>query len=659
MAQIQSPQFPFGKVHGSLGQAGTVEGESRAIAHENKVKDADFTEEVEACVMQSCDIPSREELAATGRRDLRESEFVCTIDPATARDLDDALSIVRTATGYRVGVHIADVSHFVPMGSELDLEAKERATSVYFVERVIPMLPRRLCEDYCSLNAGVDKFAFSGIWEFDNVGNVTSEWFGQSLIRNRCRMAYGDAQLIIEGDKSGDTLVFKNEDEPREVLVKKVVKAVDNLAALATKLRARRFERGALSLNKKKVRFVFEDFNSRLSPQAIALERSGEANWLVEEFMLHANCSVAAKVAQFMPEETLLRKHPAPTKLGPMAAAAKDFGFTITPDTSKRLAASLAAYKDHPDGDTLRFMATLCMQRAQYCHSGEDKANSIAHYALAAPIYTHFTSPIRRYADLVTHRQLLLALEIEQLVLGGAADGSVDPRGLPHGRYYLDIEEVCVVAAQCNEKKQAAQSAGEASTDLFLCLFLQAVSLKSQLDPTLPAVVAIRVVVVRIKDGAFMLFSPELGLSHELTHNNQSQPWIGTNKQEKDHSAFVIDWGPKDGSRAALPPAAGPAAASLAPYLAVNGAWVPNPNVPNAASMPPPPMAPMQPPPQQSGGGGGGGGGLPVHEKVTLFSQFIVTLRTVIRGRMSIDMLMRPPWNRDAGCVTDLQSLVL
>ena len=182
-------KFPKGRMIFSLGFAGTAESETRAIAASHNVKDAPFSEEVLSCVMSSFVIPSAQELAEIGRRDLRTEEFVCTIDPATARDLDDALSVTKIPGGYRVGVHIADVSHFVPIDTELDREARSRSTSTYFVERVIPMLPHKLCEDYCSLNAGEDKYAFSCLFHMDNNGVVTSEWFGQSVIRNSCRMA--------------------------------------------------------------------------------------------------------------------------------------------------------------------------------------------------------------------------------------------------------------------------------------------------------------------------------------------------------------------------------------------------------------------------------------------------------------------------------------
>jgi DIS3-like exonuclease 2 len=602
--QFADNRFPVGRVVMSLGQTGTVDAESAAISFTHKIKDAPFTEEVEECVMRDFVIPSASELKAMGRRDLREEEFVCTIDPATARDLDDALSICETPGGYRVGVHIADVSHFVPIHTPLDEEARERATSTYFIERVIPMLPRRLCEDYCSLNAGVDKFAFSGIWHFDRAGNVQSEWFGQSVIRNRCRMAYEDAQRIIDGDESGDSLNFVNENEPREVLVPKVVTGVKLLQELALKLRQRRFDRGALSLNKGKLKFIFEDFNSRLAPKGLTQERSRAANFLVEEFMLHANCRVGEKVVQYLPDCALLRKHDPPVKkkLKNFIDAAAKFGFKISSSGSKALRDSLDEYRDHPDSDCLRFMATICMSLAKYTSSEADKKTPVAHYALAAPIYTHFTSPIRRYADLVIHRQLLLALDIERELAkrgikgdsasANAAVGSIDFNDLDHGDYYVHPSDVAHIAEQCNKKKEAAKKAGESSSSLFLCLFIRALEEKAKVEPRLPSKLVLRAVVVRIEEGNFTLYIPDIAMTYEIFHNTTFQRWQGENAVEEDKTAFVVTWGAH----------------------------------PNTNDV--------------------------VTEKITLFSQVLVTLTAVVRGHMELQATIHPPWERDASRIT-------
>ena len=621
-------RFPLGIVKQSLGRKETAEAESTAIASAFKVKSAPFTEEVEACVMNEFVIPDPDELQRLRRRDLRDEEFVCTIDPPTARDLDDAISIEATSGGYRVGVHIADVSYFVPYGSPLDEEASERATSVYFIERVIPMLPHKLCEDYCSLNAGTDKFAFSGIWHFDRSGKVQSEWFGQSVIRNRCRMTYDDAQRIIDGDLSGNSLQFKNETASREALVARVVQSVQLMWKLAQILKENRRNRGAIALNKAKLQFTFDTADSKLAPSGFRVERTKEANWLVEEFMLHANFRVAEKVFEFLPDSALLRKHDAPrrSKLQQLGEIARKCGFDIRATSSKALADSLERLSDHPDIDALRTMTTMCMSLAKYVCTGDHDASSedpkqqekdpkaaiaeatsttslcstFRHYALAAYAYCHFTSPIRRYADLVTHRQLLLALDIEREVKRNkgrldALPEEVDLNNLPHGEFYMDPSDVSRIATHCNEKKELARKAGDASAKLFLCLYLESLRLKSAQDPRVPATVVTTAVVVRVKANGFSLSVSRMGIDCEILHNTKSQLWKDENETEEGGAGgFTINWGqdPKNGSV--------------------------------------------------------------VKEKANLFSRFVVTIRVVVKGYLQVDFLVHPPWDRSDSVLTVL-----
>lgn len=549
-APFVEKKFPKGKMILSLGFAGTAESETKAIAASNNVKDAPFSEEVLACVMQSFVIPSPQQLAEMGRRDLRKEEFVCTIDPATARDLDDALSVTKVPGGYRVGVHIADVSHFVPIDTELDREARSRSTSTYFVERVIPMLPHKLCEDYCSLNAGEDKFAFSALFHMDNNGVVTSEWFGQSVIRNSCRMAYEDAQRIIDGDESGESLKFHDSElteVSRESLVVRVVESVKSLFRIAQQLRNKRFDDGALSLNKQKMKFSFDEMNSKVAPRSFELEKTKEANWMVEQFMLLANVRVAEKIVEFMPECAILRKHdaPKPKKLSAFGQAAEKNGFRISTRSSKGLNDSLLRYADDPRSDALRLMATYCMQLAKYISSGIDGEENIRHYALATPCYTHFTSPIRRYCDLVAHRQLLLALDIERQVKKNAARGQTDApvsiNQLPHHRYYLSHQDVSDIADNANTRKEAARKCSEASLKLFFCLFLEARKMRSGADGKEPVAARTQAVVVRIKEESFTLYAAEIATDCEVFTNNANQVWEDISHNDEDGN-FTIKW---------------------------------------------------------------------------------------------------------------------
>ncbi|CUI14483.1 ribonuclease II-like protein, putative, partial [Bodo saltans] len=555
---VDNHRFPRGKVLMSLGMGGTAESETRAIAASNNIKDAPFTEEVEDAVFKEFIIPSSDRLKELGRRDLRDEEFVCTIDPATARDLDDAISITKTSGGYRVGVHIADVSYFVPLGNPVDLEARDRCTSTYFVERVIPMLPHKLCEDYCSLNAGEDKFAFSCIFQMDNNGVITSEWFGQSIIRNRCRMAYEDAQNIIEGNLTGDSLVFHEEELktspwPKEELTKKVVSSVTMMFELASKMRAARYEAGCLSLNKSKLKFRFDDINARVAPIGFGLDGIHEANWMVEQFMLLANIRVAEKIVEFLPQSALLRKHDSPDvkKLRAFKDAAAKHGIKLSVKTSKGLNDSLAKYSNDPRSDSLRLMATYNMMLAKYISSGEDETNPVDHYALATPCYTHFTSPIRRYADLMVHRQLLLALEIEQQVKRNAnnnnANATVDVSLMKNKQYYFTHYEVSDIADRCNQQKERARKCSDASLKLFFCLYLEAIRIKSHVDKSIFPTQWVSAEVVRIKDGSFTIYASEIGSDCEIAFNSRNQHWRGECKFDKDSNSVILNWGPGQG----------------------------------------------------------------------------------------------------------------
>ena len=711
-------KFPVGRVVMSLGRAGTVVAESRAIAATHQVTDREFSAEVEACVMKDFIIPTPEELKQQGRRDLRDEEFVCTIDPASARDLDDALSIAHStlpgnAGGYRVGVHIADVSHFVPINSAMDYEAKSRSTSVYFVERVIPMLPRKLSEDYCSLNAGTDKFAFSSIFELDRDGNVVEEWFGQSVIRNRCRMAYEDAQAIIDGDKSGDSLVINpielDEDGSRtgkvftrEEMVKKCVKSVELLFKVAAMLRKRRYDAGALSLNKSKIRFCFEKGDQkRVNPIGYTLECSKEANWTIEEFMLLCNIRSSQKIVQYLPDCGMLRKHDPPIakKSAAFITSVREKGYEISGGSSKQLQLSLAKYKDDPNIEVLRLMATYTMSLAKYVSSGSDAEGSVRHYALATDLYTHFTSPIRRYCDIVAHRQLLLAVEVESIFLARKAAKEAANGGKPLSEseeedilngitleqlerkdYYIHPADVEEIADHANTKKMNARKCSDSSLSMFLCQYLKALS-KAQgyvaggaaaaaaaaaasadgaADTIIPAPhhenpheiarFQVRCFITKYKnEERFTLYAPDIAQDCELFHNSPTQRWVLDNLFKKETQSFICNWGAlgtKEGKRAL---AAEPEEAENAKEIedALTGKEEAAGTISSKKNF-------------KKGTADDTGKqkkynailrsqrDTDVKEELSLFNVVVATLKVVIRGTMQIDFVVDPPWERPA-----------
>ncbi|XP_076770983.1 DIS3-like exonuclease 2 isoform X2 [Arvicanthis niloticus] len=450
--------FALGQLAKSLGQAGEIEPETEGILTEYGVDFSDFPSEVLECLPQSLPwtIPPDE---VGKRRDLRK-DCIFTIDPSTARDLDDALSCRRLTDGtFEVGVHIADVSYFVPEGSFLDKVAAERATSVYLVQKVVPMLPRLLCEELCSLNPMTDKLTFSVIWKLTPEGKILEEWFGRTIIRSCTKLSYDHAQSMIEKP----TEKIPKEELPPispEHSVEEVHQAVLNLHSIAKQLRRQRFVDGALRLDQLKLAFTL-DHETGL-PQGCHIYEYRDSNKLVEEFMLLANMAVAHKIFRTFPEQALLRRHPPPqTKmLSDLVEFCDQMGLPM--DVSSAGALNKSLTKTFGDDkyslarkEVLTNMYSRPMQMALYFCSGmlQDQAQ-FRHYALNVPLYTHFTSPIRRFADVIVHRLLAAAL-------GYSEQPDVEP----------DILQK--QADHCNDRRMASKRVQELSIGLFFAVLVK------------------------------------------------------------------------------------------------------------------------------------------------------------------------------------------
>ncbi|MCB9168769.1 MAG: ribonuclease R [Flavobacteriales bacterium] len=388
--------LPRGRVVRVLGVAGEHEVEMHAILAEFGLP-LEFPENVLREAEMVPDGRTKEELAR--RRDLRDVPTF-TIDPADAKDLDDALSIRRLDNGHwEVGIHIADVTHYVKAGSALDQEAAARATSVYLVDRVVPMLPERLSNDLCSLNPDTDKLTFSAIFEMDDHAKVHKEWFGRTAIRSDRRFAYAEARAIIDGGTG---------DHQEEVL---------RLHRFAQQLRKARLDAGALEIVSNEVRF-------RLDEKGVPLEVYekvvGEANWLIEEFMLLANERVAASVDRRrkggeLPFVYRVHDLPDPEKVDQLRALARSFGYRLVAEHPEELPVAindlLRAIRGKEEEGIIRQVVIRTMAKAIYT------TDNIGHYGLAFEHYTHFTSPIRRFPDMLVHRALA-----HYLAGGGALD---------------------------------------------------------------------------------------------------------------------------------------------------------------------------------------------------------------------------------------------
>ncbi|KAM5229138.1 DIS3-like exonuclease 2 [Ctenodactylus gundi] len=450
--------FALGQLAKSLGQAGEIEPETEGILTEYGIDFSDFSSEVLECLPRSLPwtVPPEE---LNKRRDLRK-ECIFTIDPSTARDLDDALSCRPLADGtFEVGVHIADVSYFVPEGSHLDNVAAERATSVYLVQKVIPMLPRLLCEELCSLNPMTDKLTFSVIWTLTPEGKILKEWFGRTIIRSCTKLSYEHAQSMIERPMER---ISEEELPPisQEHSSKEVHQAILNLHRIAKQLRQQRFMDGALRLDQLKLAFTL-DHDTGL-PQGCHVYEYRDSNKLVEEFMLLANMAVAHKIYRTYPELALLRRHPPPqTKmLNDLVEFCDQMGLSMDVSSAGALNKSLtkifgADKYSLARKEVLINMFSRPMQMALYFCSGvlQDLAQ-FRHYALNVPLYTHFTSPIRRFADVIVHRLLAAAL-------GYREQPDIEPTALQK------------LADHCNDRRMASKRVQELSTGLFFAVLVK------------------------------------------------------------------------------------------------------------------------------------------------------------------------------------------
>jgi exosome complex exonuclease DIS3/RRP44 len=491
-----SSAFPRGHYVRTIGKIGDKTAENEVILLEHDIISRPFSADVLAC-LPPADFAITPENSA-GRTDLRHLD-ICSIDPPGCRDIDDALH-ARPAEGYtdgsvEVGVHIADVTYFVRHGTAIDVEAAERANTTYLVERRIDMLPKLLTETLCSLKGGVDRFAFSVTWRFRPVYRDPSlpasavppqyaklapadRWelvpgsstFFKSIIHSRAAMTYAQAQALL--------------DDPAAATP--VAKGVKLLASIARSLRHGRVDAGALSLASAEVKFLLD--SETHEPLDVMAYEMRETNNTVEEFMLLGNVAVAERVWQAYPRCSLLRRHPVPPKsaFNSLLSAARVAGVELNVETSKALATSLdnAQVAGNPYVNRLlRILATRCMLQAAYFPSGEMTPPEFHHYGLAAPIYTHFTSPIRRYADVVVHRLLAAAL-------------AVDP--LPE-----EYQDKLVMRAQCdnmNKRHLMSQLAGRASGSLHTNIFFH------------KRIVVERGLVMRLRANGIVVLIPRFGI---------------------------------------------------------------------------------------------------------------------------------------------------
>lgn len=383
--------LPFGKIIDVLGAPGENETEMHSILAEFGLPYR-FEPELEKAAEKISDKIKVKDIKE--RRDFRDT-FTFTIDPEDAKDFDDALSFKPLENGnFEVGVHIADVSHYVTPGSDIDREARDRGTSVYLADRTVPMLPEKLCNRLCSLRPNEEKLCFSAVFEITPRAAIRKKWFGRTVIKSNFRLTYEQAQDIIEGiADSPDT---------------ELQTAITVLNKLAGILKGKRRKAGAIDFSRPEMKVLCDETGR---PIDVYQKISKEANWLIEEFMLLANRSVAEFVAA-TGKTFVYRVHdvPNPEKLESLRHFAKSLGYKMNGELEgKKAAGAISDLLDKatgkPEAAAFKDIALRSMAKAKY------STENIGHYGLAFADYTHFTSPIRRYPDLMVHRLLALYLD--------------------------------------------------------------------------------------------------------------------------------------------------------------------------------------------------------------------------------------------------------
>ncbi|KAI0268262.1 RNB-domain-containing protein [Gloeopeniophorella convolvens] len=507
-----SSLHPFGTLVEELGPIGDIEVETSALLKDCNFPAEDFGESVLKCLPpMPWSIPEHEYEVRT---DLRK-ERLFTIDPEDAKDLDDALSIKLNDDGtYDVGIHIADVSFHVKPNTALDRDARKRATSVYLVQRAVPMLPPALSEELCSLVPGQERLAFSVVLTLTKEAKVIKKWFGKTIIKSAAKLSYGVAQGVLDGKPLGDVPVIPEHD----------ASAVENdvklLYDLAQTLRTRRFQNGALSLESPRLSFKL---NAAGLPVDCSRKESLDSNNLVEEFMCLTNMMVAQQIAVALPEQALLRRHDIPIdrRLNLLVERAERLGYTLDVSSAGALMRSFDTVEDPTARGILQLLSRKATHRAKYFCAGMLDIAKYGHYALNVPLYTHFTSPIRRYSDIMVHRQL-------ESVLLGSADNTT--------KFNMDRDAVAKVTQQCNIKRDSAILAQEQSAHLFLCILIS--DLTTRYGPVIR-----QATVIGVLDAAFDVLIPEFGIEKRV-HVDQMP--IDNHVYDEHTHTLQIYWSDRD-----------------------------------------------------------------------------------------------------------------
>ena len=502
--------YPLGHYVSTLGPIGDADAETAAVLLEADVDDRPFAPAVHACVPPlPWQFDETTHLSQQPWREDHRALRVCSVDPPGCRDIDDALSCraidfldgdrTKPRT-FELGVHIADVTSFLKPNTAMDDEARRRGTTTYLVNRRLDMLPKPLTEDICSLRGGTERLTFSVFFRFDARTGLpvdgTPPRFTKAVIKSDAALTYQEAQTMMDDP---------NDDSP-------LANDLRRINACARSLRKRRIDAGALTLASPEVRFEMDKETNQ--PLDVGMYVTREANQMVEEMMLLANVASAERILRAFPSHALLRRHPtpAPRMFDPLLKACRAAGVDVDVSTSKKLADSLDAAVRPDDqyfNTLLRIVATRCMSQAVYCVSGAHSVNDRVHYGLAAPLYTHFTSPIRRYADVVVHRLLNAALGLERT----------------HASL-RDSEALKAVSDNINVRHRNSQMAARASVELHTHIFFRKKAAETEAR------------VIRVRANGLIVFVPKFGIEAPVLFDDEEEE--GGKKAVLDEDAMTV-----------------------------------------------------------------------------------------------------------------------
>ena len=467
----RNSKYPNGHYISTIGQSGDLKAESEVILMTNEIPHDSFSAAVLDCLPKTKELYEPSERELVNRFDYRD-RLVCSIDPPGCTDIDDALHYRDIDENTcEIGVHIADVSNFVLEGSAMDLEARDRGTTVYLVDKRIHMLPSLLSENLCSLRENVERLAFSVVCTMDKkTAKPSNIVFGKSIIKSTASLSYGQAQNMVDGVED-HTL-----DKYGKETVEKLTAGIKGLLALSKIMNKARMDAGALTLASPQLHFTYD--SETFEPLTAELYEHHEVNSLVEEFMLFANIEVAKKIYEHFNQSAMLRRHESPiaARFDFLNRALKRFGIQLDPESNKSLVETLDSVRDKVEDldNIVRIMTTRCMQFAKYFASGTQTYENFTHFGLATPIYTHFTSPIRRYADLIVHRQLAEVAGFPNWTEEDIKKYELHRDHIPRPSVMLcDKNAIQAIAENLNYRHKMAQDAGRASSQLFMMEMLR------------------------------------------------------------------------------------------------------------------------------------------------------------------------------------------